>query len=177
MVIAPIDRLRKEAKMIRDAVSSDAGQIAEIYNHYIKNTTVTFETRELDEAEMAARIEKVLKSHAWIVMENGKGKITGYAYYTSFKPRAAFGKSVEATVYLDKDKAGRGHGGRLYAELIARFNKSSYHAMVGGIALPNEASVKLHEKYGFVKVAEFREVGYKLGKWIDVGYWELLKTE
>ena len=160
--------------MIRDATIDDAAGICTIYNYYIENTFVSFEEQPLAVAEMQDRIETVLSGRLpWLVYIDNN-IIVGYAYAARWHIRAAYRHSVESTVYLQHGYTGNGVGSSLYAELIARLQALKYHAVIGGIALPNAASVALHEKFGFQKVAHYRETGCKYGKWIDVGYWELI---
>ncbi len=158
--------------MIRDAVSTDAGAIASIYNHYIHNTVATFEEDELSTAQMAARMQSVQGAgYPWLVAERD-GVIVGYAYASRWRERVAYRYSAESTVYLAPDTTGAGLGTLLYTELFERLKSMGAHAVMGGITLPNPASVALHEKLGMRKVAEFSEVGYKQGQWLDVGYWQ-----
>lgn len=159
--------------MLRPATLADAAAIAGIYNHYVGNTIVTFEEEAVSAKEMAGRIREVTAALPWLVWAEG-GRILGYAYASKWKSRCAYRYAAEATVYLDKAATGRGLGTKLYTALIAELKKKKYHSIIGGVALPNPASVALHEKLGFRKVAQFKEVGWKYGKWIDVGYWELI---
>ncbi|HVU17388.1 MAG TPA: arsinothricin resistance N-acetyltransferase ArsN1 family B [Candidatus Didemnitutus sp.] len=159
--------------MIRLATDSDASAICAIYNHYVLHTWVTFEEVPVTEAEMAGRIRDTLIALPWLVLEE-QGDVLGYAYANKWKVRAAYRHSVEITVYLRHDAIGRGRGRVLYEELIAKLRGTGIHAVIGGIALPNEASQRLHEKLGFKKVAQFEQVGRKFDRWIDVGYWELI---
>jgi L-amino acid N-acyltransferase YncA len=157
---------------IRDAVAADAPAIATIYNHYVAETVVTFEEDRVTASEMARRLADVhAASLPWLVAEQG-GEIAGYAYATRWKTRSGYRFSVEITVYLAPAATRRGVGSRLYAELFSRLQQRGIHAVIGGIALPNDASIALHEKFGLRKVAHFEEVGFKLGRWIDVGYWQ-----
>jgi L-amino acid N-acyltransferase YncA len=149
----------------------DAGAIAAIYNHYILHSVITFEEEVIDAAEMVKRMTEVQEKFPWFVWEAG-GEILGYAYANTWKSRCAYRNSAEVTVYLRHDAGARGIGFALYSELLARLEAMGMHAVMGGIALPNAASVALHEKCGFQKVAEFIEVGYKFGQWINVGYWQ-----
>ena len=159
---------------IRKVKQSDSSKIAQIYNHYIKNTIITFEEQEVSQDEISSRIENVLSEPLpWIVAENG-GNIAGYAYAAKWKTRSAYRYAVESTVYLDKESVGKGIGTLLYKELLSKLKKSEMHVVIGGIALPNPSSIALHEKNGFKKVAHFKEAGIKFNKWIDVGYWQLL---
>lgn len=159
--------------MIRDAKIEDAEAICNIYNYYIRNTIITFEEKPVFLEEMKDRISKVTSSLPWFVIEEN-GIINGYAYATNWKIRSAYRFSVESTVYLQPGSIGKGFGRRLYESLISELRKRSLHSVIGGIALPNENSVALHERLGFQKVAHFSEVGWKFNQWIDVGYWELL---
>lgn len=159
--------------MLRPCTSADAAQICDIYNYYVRETVVTFEESPVLEADMAKRIADVMPQLPWLAWEE-KGVIVGYAYASPWKVRAAYRHSVEASVYLAPHATGQGLGSRLYQALIAELRQRKLHCVIGGAALPNPASVALHEKLGFSKVAEFREVGFKCGRWIDVAYWELL---
>jgi phosphinothricin acetyltransferase len=159
--------------MIRAVKLEDAREIVEIYNYYILNSCVTFEELALSAEEMRGRIEVAHLKFPWLVFEKDN-KIIGYAYASAWKPRSAYKHTVESTVYLKKEAINNGVGSLLYAALISQLTDLGFHALIGGISLPNEASVALHEKFGFEKIAQFKEVGYKFQKWIDVGYWELL---
>ena len=157
---------------VRPASAADAEPIARIYGHYVVHTTISFEERPVPASEMAQRIDEVLSaSLPWLVAERD-GRVVGYAYAGRWKARAAYRHSVESSVYIDPALTGRGIGRQLYGALLPLLRERSIHAVIGGVALPNAASVALHEKMGFAKVAHFREVGYKFGQWVDVGYWQ-----
>lgn len=158
--------------MIRNAILDDATQISKIYNHYIENTIVSFEESPVSTEEMASRVDEIIPSLPWLVHEEGD-QINGYAYASKWKGRCAYRYSVESTVYLSPEARGKGVGSKLYAVLLNELKDKGFHTAIGGISLPNEASIKLHEKFGFRKVAHFSEVGFKFNKWVDVGYWEL----
>jgi L-amino acid N-acyltransferase YncA len=159
--------------LVRPVALRDAAAVARIYNYYVAETIVTFEEDAVAVDEMERRIQEVAAaSLPWLVAEQG-GEVRGYAYATGWKRRRGYRFSVEVTVYLDRSSARRGIGSRLYAELIPALRAAGFHLAIGGIALPNDASVRLHEKFGFVKVAHFKEVGIKFDRWIDVGYWQL----
>lgn len=160
--------------MVRAATAADAAAMADIYNHYVSHTIVTFEETPVTAAEMATRLAEVAGlGLPWLAAEYSDG-VRGYAYAGPWKNRCAYRHSVEVTVYLDQAAIGKGLGTQLYAALFAALRQTPAHFAVGGIALPNDASVALHEKFGLRKVAHFSEVGYKFGRWIDVGYWQLL---
>ncbi|WP_370088143.1 arsinothricin resistance N-acetyltransferase ArsN1 family B [Ekhidna sp.] len=160
--------------MIRSATADDAAAIVAIYNHYILNSHATFELEEIDANEMISRIKKVQEEFKlpWLVLEED-GQIVGYAYATQWKARKAYSRTTESSIYLHKDQGGKGYGLPLYSELMAQLKTLGYHAIIGGMSLPNDASLALHEKLGFKKIGVFKEVGYKFDRWIDVGYWEL----
>lgn len=159
--------------LLRDATPDDADAIVAIYNHFIDNSIISFEETPVAAADMRQRIADV---HAaglpWLVVEVD-GRVEGYAYATKWRVRPAYRFAVESSVYLALDSAGQGLGAALYAALTARLRDAGVHVVIGGIALPNAASVALHEKMGYVKVAHFSEVGRKFDRWIDVGYWQL----
>jgi phosphinothricin acetyltransferase len=159
---------------VRPAGAADAAAIAVIYNHYVATTCVTFETDAVQVSEMQGRIAETQAANLpWLVaLENGA--VSGYAYASKWKGRCAYRYSAESTVYLDASRKGQGIGKALYAALIADLRERALHAVIGGIALPNDASIALHERLGFEKVAHFKEVGFKQERWIDVGYWQLL---
>jgi L-amino acid N-acyltransferase YncA len=160
---------------IRSATSDDAAAIAAIYNHYIRETIVTFEEKEITAADMAGRFAAVAASGLpWLVGESAD-VIVGYAYADRWKQRSAYRHSVESTIYLHAEHLGAGVGTLLYKQLLAAL-PPSVHVCIGGIALPNNASVALHERLGFAKAAHFHEVGRKFERWIDVGYWQKTLT-
>lgn len=157
--------------MIRNAKPEDAQDICDIYNYYVLNTIVTFEEDIVLADDMADRITKVSEKYVWLVYEQ-EGEIIGYAYAGEWKSRCSYRFSAESSVYLKNGFSGKGIGAKLYDALLKELNKTNIHAVIGGISLPNEGSIALHEKFGFEKIAQFKEVGYKFNKWIDVGYWE-----
>lgn len=157
--------------MIRQATTDDADSVSDIYNYYIKNSIATFEEIEVSIDTMCKRIEEVLKNFPWIIYENDK-IVLGYAYARKWKERLAYRFTVETTVYVRHDHFGKGIGEKLLSSLIEECNERKLHCLLGGIALPNDASIRLHEKLGFNKCGELKEVGFKFGEWIDVGYWQ-----
>ena len=159
--------------MIRPATTEDARQLCEIYNHYVLETSITFEEQPVSQEEMSQRIEETLQTLPWLVWEEDS-HLLGFSYASKWKGRCAYRYSVESTVYLRSDAVGKGLGARLYAALLEALRQRQFHTVIGGIALPNRASVALHERFGFEKVAQFKQVGSKFGEWIDVGYWQLL---
>lgn len=159
--------------IIRSAQSDDAEELARIYNHYITRTCVTFETEEISAGDMASRIgEAAAQSLPYLVAELDS-ELVGFAYASRWKGRCAYRYSVESTIYLDPTRTGNGTGTALYAALLDEIREIGMHAVIGGISLPNPASVRLHEKLGFRKAGHFDQVGFKFDQWVDVGYWQL----
>ncbi|MFN2427731.1 MAG: arsinothricin resistance N-acetyltransferase ArsN1 family B [Candidatus Binatia bacterium] len=157
---------------IRDARPTDAPTLTTIYNHYIAESVITFEEHPVPPDEFARRIEAVQSaSLPWLVAEQD-GEVIGYAYATKWRDRSAYRFSVEVTVYLSHTDTRRGIGTALYAALFPMLKARGVHIVIGGITLPNEASVALHEKFGMHKVAHFEQVGFKFDRWLDVGYWQ-----
>lgn len=159
---------------IRDAAVTDGAVLSSIYNYYVDNTCSTFETAAVGANDMAQRIFRVQNARdPWLVAE-AEGQTVGFAHASKWKGRCAYRFSVESTVYVRCGYDRQGIGLQLYSALVDAVRTVSMHSMIGGIALPNEASVRLHERLGFNKVAHFEQVGYKLERWVDVGYWQLM---
>ena len=157
---------------IRKATADDAFAILEIYHPYVLKTPLTFEIEPPTPEEMKERILETSKNYPWLVFEED-GEIIGYAYASAFKTREAYRWSVESSVYVRDDHQGRGIGKQLYQELIVQLRDLGFVNVVGVVVLPNEASASLHESLGFQQVAKFKNIGFKLGKWWDVSYWQL----
>ena len=149
--------------MIRSATTGDASEIARIYNHYVQHSIITFEESPVAAEAMAERISRVIASWPWLVFEQDQG-LAGYAYATEWNGRCAYRYSTETSIYLDASACGQGIGSTLYVQLLHRLSELKMHTAIGGIALPNDASVALHEKLGFKKIAHFSEVGFKFGR-------------
>lgn len=159
--------------MIRDAQASDCDAITHIYNHYIRHTIITFEEEEVTSSEISKRLNKVQSAGLpWLVVEENN-EILGYAYASKWNERSAYRYTVEVSVYLHPQHTGKGLGEALYTMLFQRLKQQGIKVVIGGIAIPNPASVKLHEKFGMKQVAHFHAVGYKFDQWIDVGYWQV----
>lgn len=157
----------------RPATATDAAPIAAIYNHHVRDTIVTFEEQPVADDEMARRITETTTEYPWLVSEIG-GFIAGYAYASSWKRRSAYRFSAESTIYMAAPFVGRGMASGLYGALIAEMRARGLHCAIAGISLPNAASIALHEKLGFKAIGLLREIGWKFGQWVDVGYWELV---
>jgi len=163
-----------ESILVRNVSAADAAALAALYNHYIAQTVITFEEEAVSAAELCTRIAEVqAASLPWLVAERS-GVVVGYAYASKWRARSAYRFAAEVAVYVAPDRGRQGIGSALYAKLLPAIGDAGVHAAMGGIALPNDASVRLHEKFGFKKVAHFDEVGFKLNRWIDVGYWQLI---
>jgi len=158
---------------IRMATIADAAAICAIYNHYVTDTIVTFEERPVDTRDMQSRMRAVLEKLPWLVLERD-GEVAGYAYASPWKARIGYRFAVESSIYLAPAHTGCGFGSALYRNLLDALRARDIHCVIGGAALPNPASVALHEKLGFTQVAHFRENGFKFGRWIDVAYWQRL---
>ena len=159
---------------IRSATADDAAAIAAIYNPYVAHTCITFETDAVSAEEMHARIAGGDEANLPWLVAMSNGVVSGYAYASKWKGRCAYRYAAESTVYLDPSSQGHGVGRQLYIALLDRLKSRGIRTIIGGIALPNEASIRLHERLGFEKVAHFKRVGFKQDRWIDVGYWQLL---
>jgi phosphinothricin acetyltransferase len=158
---------------IRLATGADGAAARDIYGPVIETSAISFELVVPTEDEMATRITSRQPAYPWLVAEGDDGQgVIGYAYAGPFKDRAAYDWSVETSVYLAEAARGRGVGRALYAALLAVLEAQGYRQAVGGIALPNEASVRLHEGAGFTLVGVYRAVGWKFGTWHDVGWWQ-----
>jgi L-amino acid N-acyltransferase YncA len=159
--------------MIRSVIPDDAGQIAAIYNRYVENTVVSFEEQAVSASQMKVRVARGLSPGPWLVAESD-GEILGFAYASPWNPRHAYRLTVETTIYVAPEHVRHGVGAALYGALIDRLRARALHCANGVIALPNPPSVALHEKLGYVKIGELCEVGRKFGRWVNVGYWQLL---
>ena len=157
---------------IRIAEPGDAAAIANIYNHYVAISDATFEEVPVSPDDMIARICAVQEAGLpWLVCETRD--VAGYAYATPWKARFGYRFTTEISVYVSPSRTGQRIGSDLYAELIPTLEARGIRSVVAGIALPNDASIALHERIGMKKVAHFERIGTKFGKWIDVGYWQM----
>jgi L-amino acid N-acyltransferase YncA len=157
--------------VIRLATWADAEPICAIYRPIVESTTISFETVAPDEAEMRERIVETLRVHPWLVLAED-GIVRGYAVASAHRARAAYRWSVNTSVYVADGARGRRLGAALYASLFALLEAQGFARAYAGIALPNPASVRLHERVGFIPVGVYHAVGYKHGAWRDVGWWE-----
>jgi len=160
----------------RVARESDADQVLSIYAPMVRETAISFELAPPSADEMRARIRNILATHMWLVCEEDQA-IAGYAYASKFRPREAYQWTAEVTVYVHPAQQRRGIGRALYTSLFETMRLQGFCSAVAGIALPNDASVKLHEGLGFTSIGVFERVGYKLARWHDVGWWQLAFEE
>jgi L-amino acid N-acyltransferase YncA len=158
--------------LIRPARADDATACAELYAPYVRDTVISLEAVAPDEPEFASRIARITASHPWLIAELD-GRTVGFAYASQHRERAAYRWAADTTVYLDRDHHRRGIGRALYEQLFSRLRTQGMHVACAGITLPNEASVGLHESLGFKAVGVYRRIGFKMGSWRDVGWWQL----
>jgi phosphinothricin acetyltransferase len=160
----------------RVARAEDAAAIAAIYAPYVRGTIISFETEAPDDAEMRQRIERIGAQYPWLIATLDE-RVVGYAYACEHRARLAYRWSVDAAVYLHASVQRRGIGRALYERLFAMLRQQGYVNAFAGISLPNAASVGMHEALGFRPIGTYRQVGYKLGAWRDVGWWQLKLCE
>jgi L-amino acid N-acyltransferase YncA len=157
---------------IRLAYDSDAEAIASIYRPVVETTAISFETIPPDREEIARRITETLVAYPWLVCEL-EGQVAGYAYAARHQVRTAYQWSVDTSIYVDGQYRQCGIGRGLYVSLFGMLGGQGFFNAYAGIALPNGASVALHEALGFKKIGLYARAGYKLGTWHDVGWWQL----
>ncbi|MCT1367409.1 GNAT family N-acetyltransferase [Kocuria sp. HSID16901] len=158
--------------VIRRAAKADAEACASIYRPYVENTDITFETVAPSSADMEERIASALETHEWLILEDD-GEVAGYAYAGTFNPRASYQWACEASVYMDGARRSNGGGTRLYTELLNRLRQKGFRRVMGGVTQPNDASNRLHQKFGFELIGTYTKVGWKNGAWHDVSWYEL----
>lgn len=156
---------------MRFVTLADAGELAGIYAPYVRDTVVTLELEPPTADEFAGRIEATVPAYPYLAWCEG-GRIVGYAYAAAFNARPGYRFSVTASVYLRPEAAGRGLGRRLYGALFALLERQGYRNAYALITLPNDRSVRLHERFGFATVGVYHGCGYKLGQWVDVACME-----
>ena len=157
---------------VRAASAGDAAAIAEIYRPFVAGSHISFETEPPDAAEIGRRIAAGGALYPWLAAEGEDGRLAGYAYASPFRPRAAYRFAVETSVYVRDGAHGRGIGAALYAPLLQTLERQGFTQAIGAISLPNPASIRLHERFGFRHAGTYVQVGWKLGRWHDVGLWQ-----
>ncbi|MCC7520290.1 MAG: N-acetyltransferase [Flavobacteriaceae bacterium] len=156
---------------IRTVQPDDVVEIAAIYNTYIVDSIITFETEKVTATDILQRIQKVTQLYDWLVLiENGM--LVGYAYYTSFRERKAYEHTVESTIYLKSGSSGKGMGSDLYTALLERIKNKGFREVMGVIALPNPESTRFHEKLGFKNMGVLKNVGFKFDTYLDVAFYQ-----
>ena len=158
--------------LLRLARVDDADAVRRIYAPFVSGTAVSFEVEPPDSDEIRVRILTTLEILPWLVCERD-GAVIGYAYASPHRIRAAYGWSVDVTVYVHASCRRQGVGRALYTSLLELLTQQGYYNACAGITLPNESSVRLHEAVGFEPVGVYRAIGYKAGAWHDVGWWQL----
>lgn len=158
-----------DVPLIRAATVDDAAACAAIYAPFVRDTVVSFEESPPDETEMAARIALRGRSHGWLVATT-EDRVLGFAYAGVYREREAWQWVCETTIYLDPAAAGRGLGRRLYTALFDTLADRGYRVAIASIALPNPASIALHEALGFTQSGLSPAIGFKLGSWVDVAW-------
>jgi L-amino acid N-acyltransferase YncA len=159
--------------IVRVATEYDAPQIQNIYEPYVTYTPITFEVDPPDVSDMRRRILETLVHYPWLLCENNEGAVMGYAYASQHAVRMAYQWSVNVAIYVSEQYHRMGVGTGLYKHLLPILALQGYCTAYSCITVPNEPSIKLHESVGFTKIGVFRDSGYKLGEWRDVGWWEL----
>jgi phosphinothricin acetyltransferase len=150
----------------------DAAACAAIYAPFVSDTAVSLEEAPPGERELAERIERISRTHPWLVAEVD-GDVVGYAYACEHRERTSYRWAADATVYIEPAHHRRGIGRALYGALFALLARQGFYVACAGITLPNAASVGLHESLGFTPVGVYRRIGWKAGAWRDVGWWQL----
>ncbi|HEY2259209.1 MAG TPA: arsinothricin resistance N-acetyltransferase ArsN1 family B [Solirubrobacteraceae bacterium] len=154
----------------------DAAACAAVYAPFVTDSVASLEEEPPDTAEFGARMQRVCRTYPWLVAELDD-RIVGFAYGSQHHVRAAYRWSADTTVYVSADHHRRGVGRSLYGELLPMLTSQGVYTACAGISLPNPASVSLHESFGFAPVGVYRNVGYKHGRWWDVGWWQLALRE
>lgn len=159
--------------MIREVTPEDAAALAAVYNPFVTGTAITFETQPVSAAEMRRRIEELSPRYPYYVYEDG-GEVLGYCYLHPWKPRAAYSRTWEVTIYLSSAAQGRGVGSEMLRRLIADARERGVIALIACITQGNEHSIGFHKHLGFKQVSLFEKVGYKFGRMHDVVDLELV---
>jgi phosphinothricin acetyltransferase len=158
---------------IRSGSLADLASITEIYNHYIRETAITFDIEPFSAEERSSWLDQFSEEGRYrLVVAEEAGRVVGYACSIRFRPKAAYAPSVETSVYLDPDAAGRGIGTRLYTALFDRLRSEDIHRAYAGVTQPNPASVALHRRFGFRSIGIYHQVGRKMGRYWDVEWFE-----
>ncbi|GGD02811.1 GNAT family N-acetyltransferase [Hyunsoonleella pacifica] len=158
--------------MVRHFTKDDISALLDIYNYYVSNTVATFDIEPLSFEVFEAKVNRINSEYPFLVFEEHQ-EILGFAYASRFRPKPAYNFTVESTVYVKHNAHGKHIGSKLYEALIKKLKQTETHTVIGALTIPNDASVRLHEKFGFREVALLKEVGLKFGKWHDVAMYQL----
>ena len=158
---------------VRDFAQRDVAPANALTNWYIENTAVHFAYEPAGDADFCAAWRAGSATHPWLAAES-EGQFAGFAKAGVWRERTAYRRTCETGIYIARGMEGRGVGQALYGELLPRLRAAGFHVAIAGMTLPNEASAALHERMGFTKVGAFTQVGFKLGQWHDVGFWQLI---
>lgn len=159
--------------MIRPVNIDDAEALLGIYNYYVEHSAVTFDLEPISIEAFKSKIALITANYPFIVFED-QDEILGYAYGSQFRPRPAYRFTVESTVYVKHNVHGRQIGSKLYKVLLELLKEGGFHVVIGVLTLPNTASEKLHERFGFRLVGHFKELGLKFDSWHDIGLYQLM---
>lgn len=160
--------------MITKVLDTDAKEITEIYNYYVRESIATFDMEEWPVEKMSQRIKILSASYPYLVYKLGNGRIAGFCYAHPWKEKDAYSRTLETTVYVSHEQTGKGIGGKLMKELIRECRERNVMTLIACITEGNESSFILHEKLGFERVSHFKKVGMKFGKYLDVIDYELI---
>lgn len=172
LLFSTVDGMSELDFVIRPAQNDDCAAIAAVYAPYVLDTPVSFEVEPPSAMEMANRVIGTLNTHPWLVAERG-GEIVGYTYAGKHSQRAAYRWTVDVTVYVRGGERRTGVGRRLYQTLLGTLQQQGYRSAFAEIVLPNPGSARLHKAMGFQHIGVHKDIGYKLGRWQDIGYWRL----
>ena len=161
---------------IREATLDDAGAMCNILNYYIENSLISHETVPVSEIESKKRISDISNSGHLLYIGEINGKIIGFCCTQPWNSYAVYETTAEESIFLDKDETGKGYGTQLLEHMLNHIGKTKIHILNATIALPNEGSVRLHEKFGFKQVSHMKEIGRKFDQWLDIGCWQLILT-
>jgi phosphinothricin acetyltransferase len=162
---------------IRKATLDDACVICNILNYYIENSAIILETVPFSEIGAKQRIEEIINSGHLFYVGEVDGKIIGFYHTKPWGSSCAYTTTVEESIFLDKKETGKGYGTQLFEHLLKHIDKTAIHVLIATIGIPNESSVRLHEKFGFKQISHMKEIGWKFDQWRDVGHWQLIFEE